>query len=113
RIFSAPHETFSPRYQLRENPIRSNPTMKKSGVLAASVAAASATAITASSSSPSPSPASSTNFSCSSNFQFSRQGDGERRDRDDGAKPKPASADKFAPKFDGLRFIETLVTAHR
>lgn len=25
----------------------------------------------------------------------------------------PASSDKFAPKFDGLRFIETLVTAHR
>lgn len=22
-------------------------------------------------------------------------------------------SDKFAPKFDGLRFIETLVTAHR
>ncbi|KAF8007887.1 hypothetical protein BT93_K1779 [Corymbia citriodora subsp. variegata] len=85
--------------------------MKKSRVLAASVAAASATAITASSSSPSSS--SSTNFSCSSNFQFSRQGDSERRDREDGAKPKPASADKFAPRFDGLRFIETLVTAHR
>ncbi|KAG5579197.1 hypothetical protein H5410_049824 [Solanum commersonii] len=24
-----------------------------------------------------------------------------------------SSSDKFAPKFDGLRFIETLVTAHR
>ncbi|KAK4796285.1 hypothetical protein SAY86_028611 [Trapa natans] len=23
------------------------------------------------------------------------------------------SSDKFAPRFDGLRFIETLVTAHR
>ncbi|TMW89343.1 hypothetical protein EJD97_017314 [Solanum chilense] len=23
------------------------------------------------------------------------------------------STDKFAPRFDGLRFIETLVTAHR
>lgn len=26
---------------------------------------------------------------------------------------EPKSSDKFAPKFDGLRFIETLVTAHR
>ncbi|CAA6661095.1 unnamed protein product [Spirodela intermedia] len=24
-----------------------------------------------------------------------------------------SSTDRFAPKFDGLRFIETLVTAHR
>lgn len=24
-----------------------------------------------------------------------------------------SSSDKFAPKFDGLRFIETLITAHR
>lgn len=23
------------------------------------------------------------------------------------------SSDKFAPKFDGLRFIETLITGHR
>ncbi|CAI9093344.1 OLC1v1028824C1 [Oldenlandia corymbosa var. corymbosa] len=30
------------------------------------------------------------------------------------AVPSGASGkDKFAPKFDGLRFIETLVTAHR
>ncbi|KAI3440744.1 uncharacterized protein J3R85_003192, partial [Psidium guajava] len=85
--------------------------MKKSGVFAASVAAASATAIAASSASSSSS--SSTNFNCNSNFQFSRQGDGERRNGEDGARPKPASTDKFAPRFDGLRFIETLVTAHR
>ncbi|GLJ47232.1 hypothetical protein SUGI_0997060 [Cryptomeria japonica] len=26
---------------------------------------------------------------------------------------RPFNEDKFAPKFDGLRFIETLVTAHR
>lgn len=26
---------------------------------------------------------------------------------------KSSSTDKFAPRFDGLRFIETLVTAHR
>nr|GMD30025.1 uncharacterized serine-rich protein C1E8.05 [Ipomoea batatas]GMD35100.1 uncharacterized serine-rich protein C1E8.05 [Ipomoea batatas] len=25
----------------------------------------------------------------------------------------PPRSDKFAPRFDGLRFIETLVTAHR
>ncbi|CAN0915036.1 hypothetical protein LINGRAHAP2_LOCUS28898 [Linum grandiflorum] len=28
-------------------------------------------------------------------------------------RPAPAPAEKFAPRFDGLRFIETLVTAHR
>jgi len=26
---------------------------------------------------------------------------------------RSSSTDKFAPRFDGLRFIETLVTAHR
>lgn len=26
---------------------------------------------------------------------------------------RPSSTEKFAPRFDGLRFIETLVTAHR
>ncbi|KAJ8764946.1 hypothetical protein K2173_010411 [Erythroxylum novogranatense] len=25
----------------------------------------------------------------------------------------PSNKDKFAPRFDGLRFIETLITAHR
>lgn len=28
-------------------------------------------------------------------------------------KNKKSSEEKFAPRFDGLRFIETLVTAHR
>ncbi|XP_062205322.1 uncharacterized protein LOC133907321 [Phragmites australis] len=28
-------------------------------------------------------------------------------------KPRRGGGDRFAPRFDGLRFIETLVTAHR
>ncbi|GMP71699.1 hypothetical protein CsSME_00030003 [Camellia sinensis var. sinensis] len=65
--------------------------MKKSGILAAaSMAAASATAI---SSSPSSSPPSTSSTKHRDNYV--------------------ASADKFAPRFDGLRFIEPLVTAHR
>ncbi|GFZ12918.1 Fork head domain transcription factor slp2 like [Actinidia chinensis var. chinensis] len=73
--------------------------MKKSGILAAaSVAAASATAISSSA-------------SASSNSK-------SHRSREDGVSNKSSdnsggSSDKFAPRFDGLRFIETLVTAHR
>ncbi|CAN1231227.1 hypothetical protein LINPERPRIM_LOCUS3397 [Linum perenne] len=67
--------------------------MKGSSLFAASVvAAASATAVSASSS------------SSSSSLTSSRL---PRKIR-----PTPA-AEKFAPRFDGLRFIETLVTAHR
>ncbi|CAN6480487.1 unnamed protein product [Victoria cruziana] len=29
------------------------------------------------------------------------------------ASQRNLAADKFAPRFDGLRFIETLITAHR
>ncbi|XWS68635.1 hypothetical protein CRYUN_Cryun04dG0107800 [Craigia yunnanensis] len=82
--------------------------MKKSGLFAASVAAASASA-TAISASSSPSPSSS-NLTCSSNFQFSRE---DKKEHENSAIKKSASTEKFAPRFDGLRFIETLVTAHR
>ncbi|KAK3184142.1 hypothetical protein Dsin_031428 [Dipteronia sinensis] len=75
--------------------------MKKSGIFAASVAAASATAISASSS----------NYSCNSNFQVSHQ---EKKDHENSATQRSSSStEKFAPRFDGLRFIETLVTGHR
>ncbi|ESW24175.1 hypothetical protein PHAVU_004G108400 [Phaseolus vulgaris] len=63
--------------------------MKKSGLLAA--AAASATAVSLSSSSH----------------------QDESRIRENTSSQKSTLMEKFAPKFDGLRFIETLVTAHR
>ncbi|KAF5745954.1 hypothetical protein HS088_TW06G00119 [Tripterygium wilfordii] len=68
--------------------------MKKSGLLAATVAAASASAISASS---------------SSNSNSQRSQAENARDQENSS----ALKDKFAPRFDGLRFIETLVTAHR
>ncbi|KAL6286568.1 hypothetical protein ACE6H2_010958 [Prunus campanulata] len=76
--------------------------MKKPGVLAASVAAASATALSASSSS----------SSCVSNstMRFSNQEAVSSKRNEENQSP---STEKFAPRFDGLRFIETLVTAHR
>ncbi|MBA0814938.1 hypothetical protein Gohar_020732 [Gossypium harknessii] len=70
--------------------------MKKSGLFAASVVAASASA--------------SSNFTCNSNFQLSSE---EKKQHENSANTKPAPTEKFAPRFDGLRFIETLVTAHR
>ncbi|GLT69124.1 hypothetical protein SLA2020_413000 [Shorea laevis] len=77
--------------------------MKKSELLAAaSVAAASATAISASSSSPS--------FSCNSKFEASTE---VKKGEENSGVKRSASKDKFAPRFDGLRFIETLITAHR
>ncbi|KAK7342245.1 hypothetical protein VNO80_25190 [Phaseolus coccineus] len=71
--------------------------MNKSALLAASVAAVSATAV-----------------SLSSSAKFSLQDGGARRDHS-GSSPavSAASMEKFAPRFDGLRFIETLITAHR
>ncbi|KAL5082192.1 hypothetical protein RYX36_010613 [Vicia faba] len=67
--------------------------MKKSGLFAASVAAASATAVSVSS---------------STHNSHHQDGTAERRGRDE-----VSSSEKFAPRFDGLRFIETLITAHR
>ncbi|XWS39463.1 hypothetical protein CRYUN_Cryun18bG0056200 [Craigia yunnanensis] len=83
-------------------------TMKKSGLFAASVAAASASAsATAISVSSSPS---CSNFNCNSNFQYSGE---DKKELENSAIKKSASTEKFAPRFDGLRFIETLITAHR
>ncbi|KAG4967725.1 hypothetical protein AAZX31_12G106600 [Glycine max] len=71
--------------------------MNKSALVAASVAAASATA---------------TSFSSSA--KLSLQDGGAQRSHG-GSSPvaNSASTEKFAPRFDGLRFIETLITAHR
>ncbi|KAI9176355.1 hypothetical protein LWI28_001772 [Acer negundo] len=77
--------------------------MKKSGIFAASVAAASASATAISTSS--------SNYACNSNFQVSHQ---EKKDHENSATQRSSSStEKFAPRFDGLRFIETLVTGHR
>ncbi|KAJ6379266.1 hypothetical protein OIU76_015976 [Salix suchowensis] len=66
----------------------------KSSVFAASVVAASATALSVSSSSP--------------GFNSNVKEAGPNKDQQGSA-----SMEKFAPRFDGLRFIETLITAHR
>ncbi|KAH9792702.1 hypothetical protein KPL71_004234 [Citrus sinensis] len=77
--------------------------MKKCGLFAASVAAASATAI---------SDSSTANLACNSNFQASHEDVSSKKDHENSTKGS-SSTEKFAPRFDGLRFIETLVTAHR
>ncbi|KAI3780670.1 hypothetical protein L2E82_10656 [Cichorium intybus] len=70
--------------------------MKKPGFLAASIAAASATTAVTGTKTP-----------------HEDYGGSSRHGGD--ASPEKASccSEKFAPRFDGLRFIETLVTAHR
>ncbi|KAK3006001.1 hypothetical protein RJ639_016016 [Escallonia herrerae] len=71
--------------------------MKKSGFWAASAAVASASAVSASS---------------NSKIQICRE-DGSSKHGGNNSSQTAASSDQFAPRFDGLRFIETLVTAHR
>ncbi|KAG4980195.1 hypothetical protein JHK85_034153 [Glycine max] len=80
--------------------------MNKSALVAASVAAASATA---------------TSFSSSAKLSLQIETrvwvlqDGGAQRSHGGSSPvaNSASTEKFAPRFDGLRFIETLITAHR
>ncbi|KAF8043300.1 hypothetical protein BT93_A1593 [Corymbia citriodora subsp. variegata] len=79
--------------------------MKKSKLFAVSAAAASATAISSSSSS--------SGFSCTSKLQFPNQEHVSGTEQSASSSQNSGPADKFAPRFDGLRFIETLVTAHR
>ncbi|KAH0653687.1 hypothetical protein KY289_031365 [Solanum tuberosum] len=77
--------------------------MKKSVLLAASVSAAATATATATTSSV-------------SKVRISlRKDDNLEKNDENCSKPVKAStsSDKFAPRFDGLRFIETLVTAHR
>ncbi|KAK4369260.1 hypothetical protein RND71_013052 [Anisodus tanguticus] len=77
--------------------------MKKSGLLAASVSAAAISSTTPTTNS-------------SSKVRISLHKDDNLKKKDascsKAVKASPSS-DKFAPRFDGLRFIETLVTAHR
>ncbi|KAL3509382.1 hypothetical protein ACH5RR_028783 [Cinchona calisaya] len=79
--------------------------MKKSGLVAASMAAASATAYSVSSSS----------SSKPNNIPHEDVGvSSKKREKSSATQKSSATSEgKFAPRFDGLRFIETLVTAHR
>ncbi|GMJ13060.1 hypothetical protein HRI_004975200 [Hibiscus trionum] len=82
--------------------------MNISGLFAAFMAAASASAALVSASSSSllfSSP-----LTCNSNFQFSSE---KEKGQENSATKKSTLIEKFAPKFNGLRFIETLITAHR
>ncbi|KAK8521050.1 hypothetical protein V6N13_077173 [Hibiscus sabdariffa] len=75
--------------------------MKGSGPLVASVLAASTVALTSSSSTG----VQHVTFSPISSHQESRSGASRNC--------TASEREKFAPRFDGLKFIETLVTAHR
>ncbi|THU74401.1 hypothetical protein C4D60_Mb04t32940 [Musa balbisiana] len=75
--------------------------MKKAGAYAASLAAASSAALTALNNS---------DHGASSSPSSVKEGSGSSIDKDAAGS---VVEDKFAPRFDGLRFIETLVTAHR
>ncbi|KAL4620398.1 hypothetical protein ACB092_06G151100 [Castanea dentata] len=72
--------------------------MKKPGFFAASVAAASATIS-----------ASSPSSVCNTTQQDAELS----KNQASSSHLRSSSTEKFAPRFDGLRFIETLVTAHR
>ncbi|XP_062151876.1 uncharacterized protein LOC133860253 [Alnus glutinosa] len=82
--------------------------MKKPGFFAASVAAASATAISTCSSS-----SNSIYNTHQSSALFGSLEIEEAELKQSQENQRPSSTEKFAPRFDGLRFIETLVTAHR
>ncbi|KAM3287230.1 hypothetical protein P3S67_020660 [Capsicum chacoense] len=73
--------------------------MKKSGIFVASITAAAAAS------------------SSSSKVRISTRKDENMKKKEEENSSKKMGeqkpSDKFAPKFDGLRFIETLVTAHR
>ncbi|KAM3395562.1 hypothetical protein P3S68_004568 [Capsicum galapagoense] len=80
--------------------------MKKSGILAASVSAVAISTTTTT-----------TTSTTSSKVRISLHKDKNLKKKDENYSSKPVkastSSDKFAPRFDGLKFIETLVTAHR
>ncbi|ONK80727.1 uncharacterized protein A4U43_C01F21060 [Asparagus officinalis] len=67
--------------------------MKKAGVIAVSVAAASSAAL-------------------HSKLPSDSHEGSKRKEMGSGSR-EGGEVEKFAPRFDGLRFIETLVTAHR
>ncbi|KAA3482761.1 putative protein isoform X1 [Gossypium australe] len=66
------------------------PTMKKSALFSASLAA--------------------TISAFTSNFQFTSE---KETENENSTIKKSTLTEKFAPRFDGLKFIETLITAHR
>ncbi|KAI4331084.1 hypothetical protein MLD38_029307 [Melastoma candidum] len=81
--------------------------MKKSGILAVSAAAASFAITSASSSS-------SSGYTFDSKFKMPQNLETSFGPHKDDSSPwKPMPSDKFAPRYDGLRFIETLVTGQR
>ncbi|XP_028787573.1 uncharacterized protein LOC114743533 [Neltuma alba] len=87
---------FSFRFSCENIKIKYLNTMKLSGLLAASVAAASATVVSVSA-------------TAKVTYQDGLVGKGLK----ESSSVRSCSGNKFAPRFDGLRFIETLVTAHR
>ncbi|KAI3765461.1 hypothetical protein L2E82_15495 [Cichorium intybus] len=74
--------------------------MKKSGFFAASMAAASATTAISGS-------------SFKNQNSLEDHGRSSKHSQDSTTDKTNSCVEKFAPRFDGLRFIETLVTAHR
>ncbi|CAA6666665.1 unnamed protein product [Spirodela intermedia] len=89
--------------------------MKKAGAFVASIAAASSMALHPGSASSSNSSDGAGRVLHHSSFGYevpsssSSSGKQLAKPANGGAGPE----DKFAPRFDGLRFIETLITAHR
>ncbi|OVA04704.1 hypothetical protein BVC80_1719g33 [Macleaya cordata] len=78
--------------------------MKGSGTLIASIMAASTVVCTSSGD------WDVSAYPCSNKGSSSSAKDGESNKNSSG---RSSDKDKFEPRFDGLRFIETLVTAHR
>ncbi|THU44725.1 hypothetical protein C4D60_Mb02t10380 [Musa balbisiana] len=84
--------------------------MKKAGVFATFLAAASCAALAAASPNPRASSSSSKEVRLSSPLHHRY---GSSRKGNAGSGPRKDMEDKFTPRFDRLRFIETLVTVHR
>ncbi|XP_019159095.1 PREDICTED: uncharacterized protein LOC109155870 [Ipomoea nil] len=99
------HCTFSHFLQQNRNCVLIEKTeisknMKKTSLTAASMAAVSAAALSSASSK-------------AHTFHTNDDGTGKKNGKSSSTAAVPPRSDKFAPRFDGLRFIETLVTAHR
>uniref|UniRef100_A0A804JVR4 Uncharacterized protein n=1 Tax=Musa acuminata subsp. malaccensis TaxID=214687 RepID=A0A804JVR4_MUSAM len=83
--------------------------MKKVGVFAAFLAAASSATLAAASLDPHASSSPSKEVQLSS---LLAPGSGSSREGDTKSRSRKGVKDKFAPRYDGLRFIETMVTTH-
>ncbi|XP_072954780.1 uncharacterized protein [Typha angustifolia] len=88
----------------------SSEEMKKAGVIAASVTAA-ALASFSTTAHPNDSPSNDEVFSQTLNQMSNLLKRSKGKEKGSGS--RRGMEEKFAPRFDGLRFIETLVTAHR